>query len=330
MSKKQLTLYLFILSSITAGAYGVLHWLKPPSERLFLDYSTRLNRVLSISIEAPNHTPTLPTISWRDGLQVEPELTLSLLDSLALKSCGLDQLVFEKSSSLGKHASADYRLVWHSEFIGGLQTCLNDLQLKPELRLSLAHILKTKLAAIDVYWHNYLLNEQSLRHLWISLQRLSVNPLSAYRALALNLQELSHIHKQLNVSNTIDKEQLLSLSERLQKGASIVALLQELNATSAWLSQVAAALASRQFSCHESEEKYQILQNILSKVYTVKVQDYLAELDQSAGLVLPSLSPLMQQSHPVLLERAHAIHVEFKQANRQHVTQWKLIIESCK
>jgi hypothetical protein len=329
MSKKQFILYLFLLSCLAAGSYGVLLWLKPPSDRLFLDYSTRLNRVLSISIKAPSHAPTLPPISWRDSLQVEPELTLSLLDSLALKSCGLDQLVFEKSSSLGKHASADYRLVWHTEFIGGLQTCLSDPQLKQELKTSLTHILETKLAAIDVYWHNYLLNEQSLRHLWISQQRLSVNPLSAYRALALNLQELSHIHKQLNVSNTIDKEQLLSLSERLQKGASIVALLQELNATSAWLNQVSAALASRQFSCHESEDKYQILQNILSKVYTLKVQDYLAELDQSTGLVLPSVSLLMQQSHPLLLEHALAIHVEFKQANRQHVKQWKLILESC-
>ncbi|WP_220721375.1 DUF3080 family protein [Agarivorans litoreus] len=329
MSKKQRVVYSLLALGIGAFSYGLIYWQKPLSERLFQDYSARLNRVLSISIKAPNQTESLPQVYWRSYLKKEPELSLSLLDSITLKHCGLDQLVFEKNSSLGKHASADYTLVWHIDLITGLQTCLANNHLEPQLKASLQHILVTKRAAINVYWHNFLVNELSIRHLWSSQQAIGKNPLPSYRALATNLTELSHIHGELVTSHSINKKQLLQLSEKLQKGASILALLQELNATSAWLNKVTMALDARQFSCQESKADYDILRNILTKVYTVKVQDYLAELDQSANAVLNSLSPLMQQSHAELLVRVNSIHLEFKQANRKHVKQWMQILDSC-
>ncbi|MDO6762267.1 DUF3080 family protein [Agarivorans sp. 1_MG-2023] len=324
--------YLLAASVIlVACIYSLLNWLAPRSDQLFGDYSARLNRVLNINITAPQTTRTLTPFSWRDYQQPEPLLQLSLLDSVGLKQCGLDQVIFDGNSSLGKHAAADYQLVWHTKIIQGIAACIQGKQLEPKLEDTLTVILNKKIQSVDLYWGNYLVNEQSLRYLWQSDHALRQQPYSAYQSLANNLSYLNKLQQQLIEDQNLDHEGLLALSESFAKGPSIFALLQEMQRSSLWLNEISTALEKLEFNCKNDRKNGIVLKNILHKVYMEKVQGYLAELDQSVRLLLPPLTALYHsQKSSFLLMTTKKIHLDFQESNRQHVKQWQLILDSCK
>ncbi|GGA91517.1 DUF3080 family protein [Agarivorans gilvus] len=330
MSKAKVLHSGLLLLIVSAGLYLLVNWLSPPSERLFSDYSARLNRVLDISIEPPPSQAALPQISWRDFHGEEPNLNLSLLDSMSLHACGLDQLVFEANSSLGKVASADYRLIWHSQIIQGLNHCISSQQLKPALNQKLKNILALKRRHLAVYWNNYLSQDAAIQRLWQGNTRLTESPTATYRKLSEQLQQLLDIGEQFNQAKTIDANQVLALNKQLASAPSLRALAQELSAASRWLVNISQALQQRQFSCQQHRQDFIILQNILNKVYMPRVQAYLAELDQSLNLLNAPLAELFKQQGLQHLPAAmQQIQADFHQANRQHVKQWQRILNSC-
>lgn len=319
-----------LLGVLLGTLYVIIQWLSPTSERLFTDYSARLNRVLDISIEPPQAQAALPTISWRDFHREEPELNLSLLDSISLRNCNLDQLVFEANSSLGKVASADYRLIWHSQITQGLEQCLNKGQLRPSLNAKLQNILQRKSTHLPSYWYNFLSSEDAIQRLWQGNTRLNDSPLPAYRQVAEQLEQLLAIGQRFTQSQSIDAAQLLRITEQLSKAPTLNALAQELNNASQWLNSISRALEDRQYSCRQQAKQFTILQNILNKVYMPRVQTYLAQLDQSITLLTPPITALFNgQDWNKLVIFIKQVQREFHQANRRHVKQWQVILNSC-
>ncbi len=330
MSKARVLQSGLLLIILSSTLYWIVEWLSPTSDRLFSDYSARLNRVLDISIEPPPNQAALPQISWRDFHGEEPELNLSLLDSISLHACGLEQLVFEANSSLGKVASADYQLIWHSQIIQGLSQCVNSQQLKPALKQKLQNILELKRQHLAVYWYNYLSQDKSIQRLWLGNTRLNTSPAAAYRQLSLQLSQLHSIGQRFTHGQSIDASELLGISKQLSSAPTLRALAQELNSASLWLVTISQALQQRQFSCQQNQQDFSILQNILNKVYMPKIQAYLAELDQSLNLLNSPLSSLFNsQGLDRLPSSMLQLQQNFHRANRQHVQQWQAILNSC-
>ncbi|MGY5449382.1 DUF3080 family protein [Agarivorans sp. MS3-6] len=330
MKLPNLTSLLVAGLTLAASIYVVINWSTPRSDKLFNTYVARLNRVLAINITPPSRSDALVNFAWRDYQLAEPAVSLSLIDTMGLRQCGLDQLVFEKNSSLGKHASADRQLLWHNQIILSLQHCLQNQAISPALTHSLNAILSAKTQAIHTYWNNYLVNEPSLRHLWTTPHTLNAHPVGAYRSMAGYLSSLQNIHQQFVNQQALDSAMLLAISQQLAKGPSILALLQELHNATLWLNTVSKALKQRAFSCRNNQQTFAILSNVLHKVYIPSVQEYLAQLDQSSNVLILQLAPLLDgQTVQTLLEQTKHAHHAFQQANKDHVKQWQRILNSC-
>ena len=309
-----------------------------PVQSVWADYQTRLSRVTSVEFPPVASLPltSLPSISQLR--QPVAELELSLLNMLALRRCGLDQLVGERNSSLGKVQSVSQRFRYESKFLQQVQPCLSPVVLDKDLTAQLLTMSRRKAADMPKQWLNLLMLDPTLRQQFQPAAE--PLPLSGQAGLTQSLQAL---HQLLAIQQLVNDQQWRLLSE--QNAEQALALLYQSGFLSRWLhslyrhleflSQTQAALDQHpieQFCpTGKAHGKAEVLQGVLTKVFISRIQQPLAELDGAYQQFWPLLTALYQKSPlwPALQQRFEQPLLKLKQQLRLHVAWWQQVQHQC-
>ena len=132
-------------------------------DKLFDNYQQRLARVLNTDI-AQQPVPAYAALAEpRDLKQSLPDLRLDLTDTLATRHCGLDTLIGERNSSLGRVYSASKQLSYELRFLNQLQHCLAQSWDDTALLAQLQQVYQHKQNSVHVAFNNMLLTDDTLR-----------------------------------------------------------------------------------------------------------------------------------------------------------------------
>lgn len=325
--------FAFLLLLLLAGCG------RPDAEDLWLDYHSRLQRILVLPDFEPVllPVPTLPPV--RELYQPLPTSKLNLLDLVVLRRCGLQQLLAERNNSLGKTMTVANQLGYELQLLNHLKPCLQHKALDAELQHKLQLIYQDKLAQLPKVLANFLLTDQTLRQQLHGSQR-TLKPGASATTTITALQQLVRLQQQLLQRDAATIAQTDAAFINLQVGALYKTQLladwqYSLRLNNSWLTELNQQLAAvdlREFCHHhQAKDKTEILRNILLQRFIGKIQPYLAELDGISQQLLPLIRQIYQQSviAPVLYQRTESQHQQLQQQLRWHVAWWQQLQQQC-
>jgi hypothetical protein len=331
-------LQLLLTKVLSVTAVIALSGCSDPAITLMEDYASRLERVLALELQEPATADLAPLPSIADTRSEIAESSITLVELVATRSCGMDLLLGERNSSLGKVMSPSQRLKYELAFLKQVQPCLTNPDIAPDLQQKLAAIAADKAALIDKHWQNFLLQDETLRqqlHPYRSLSEPNsvagvAETLQAMHALLALRKQISEQNWQQ--ANEIDPEQAL---EALYQANTLSQLQQSLRFSQNWLHSLNQQLdqldLTAQCPAGKSSDKADILHTILLTYFIGKVQVYLAQLDGSYQQLYPLLKQLYQDTAmaQAVSLRFEAPYNELKAELKRHVTWWKAVQQQC-
>jgi hypothetical protein len=302
------------------------------------DYTKRLGRTLALELQdpAPLDLQPLPSITTtRAGIV---ESSISLVELVATRACGLDLLLGERNSSLGKVMAPSQRLKYELAFLKQVQPCLTHPDIAPDLQQKLAVIASDKAVLIDKHWQNFLQQDETLRQQLHPYRSLSEpNSVAGVAETMQALHSLLALQQSIAQQNwqqasSINPEQAL---EALYKANTLSQLQQSLRFSQNWLQSLNQQLEQidliAQCSAGKSSDKTEILNTILLQYFIGKVQVYLAQVDGTYQQLYPLLLQLYQGTalaQPIS-QRFEVPNTELKAELKRHVIWWKKVQQLC-
>lgn len=300
------------------------------------DYQQRLNRVLALNSPAPSPAAS-PAFPAKSALQQPlPELRIDLLDAFATRSCGLDMLIAERNSSMGKVFTASKRLNYELRFLASLQNCLQQSWPEP-LKGQLTEIYQQKQQSISIALNNMLQTDDTLRKRWLAAsQGVIAGTNKGFEESLGALQQLLDLKQAIAQQNwygasQIDPEQALAT---LYRSAFLSELQFSLRYANSWFAAVNPALLKIDPAslCPRGQtEQLTILSTVFRKYFIGEVQAYLAELNRYQQQSWPLMLELYQDSQmlPVLTERYATQAEQLQQQLLQHVAWYQQLNQRC-
>ncbi|MFN3899595.1 MAG: DUF3080 family protein [Alishewanella aestuarii] len=300
------------------------------------DYQQRLNRVLELDSAKPQ-LPAAAALPAKSALQQPlPDLRIDLLDAFATRRCGLDQLIAERNSSLGKVFTASKRLHYELRFLATLELCLTEAWDEP-LKSQLSQVYQQKQQTIGIALSNMLQTDDTLRKTWLgSNKALTPGSDNGFTASLGALQQL------LELKQAIDREDWYSAS-RIDPEAALASLYRSdffpqlqfsLRYANSWFNAVnpqLLSLAPASLCPRGQSEQLTILTTVFRKYFIGEVQAYLAKLNRYQQQSWPLIAELYQDSPllPVLQQRYQQPATELQQQLLQHVGWYQQLNQLC-
>lgn len=309
-----------------------------PAQSLMDDYTNRLGRTLDIELQEPPPLDLLPLPSITATRADIADSSITLVELVATRTCGLDTLLGERNSSLGKVMTPSQSLKYELAFLKQVQPCLTDPDIAPDLQQKLAAIASDKARQIDKHWQNFLQQDQTLRqqlHPYRSLSEPNsvagvVETIQALHSL-LALQK-NIVQQNWQQASNINPEQAL---EALYKANTLSQLQQSLRFSQNWLQNLNQQLEQvdlkAQCPAGKNSDTAEILNTILLQYFIGKVQLYLAQLDGTYQQLYPLLLQLYQGTalaHPIS-QRFEVPNTALKAELKRHVIWWKKVQKHC-
>lgn len=311
---------------------------RPDADHLLRDYQQRLDRVLSLTpvdVELAA-LPPLPAI--RDLQQPIAPSQLNLLDLVALRHCNLQQLVAERNNSLGKVMTSSNLLGYEVQLLVAMQPCLNHPELSAKLRADLQLIYAQKQQQLPLMLENFLTSDPTLRKQLSGQPRLLAKgasqavaePLTALKNLNLLKQQI--LAGQQEGYKTLNAEFINQQLGVLYQGNFVADWQFSLRRSNAWLHALDLQLAKVDVaSLCRQPAKLEVLNNILTQIFTTRVQSYLAELDGLSFQLVPELQQLylgtaLQSSVEVRLAQPA---MQLRQLLKQHISWYQQLQQQC-
>ena len=310
---------------------------EPDSKATLLDYQKRLNRVLqleniSVQAELPE---TLPRPSALN--QPLPDIRMDLTDAWASRECGLDQLIGERNSGLGRVFQPSKQLNYELRLLARLQQCQQQ-PLSPALQQQVSGWLAQKQQSVQLAFNNMLLTDDTLRQQWHSSSKRLVpgqtngfiDSTAALRSL-INLKQLIETSAWQHAAE-VDIEQSLAA---LYQHDFLAGLQNSLRFSAAWFIQVNPQLVTIAPTslCPAGQNKPQltILCTVFSKFFIAKVQAHLAELTRYYNESWPLIAKLYQHTpiYPALQQRYQQPAEQLQQQLLLHVQWWQQLNQVC-
>lgn len=316
----------------------VLTGCSDPAQSLMDDYTSRLSRTLALELEdpAPLDLQPLPSITTTRADITERSITL--VELVATRACGLDVLLGGRNSSLGKVMTPSQRLKYELAFLKQVQPCLTDPDIAPDLQQKLAAIASDKATQIDKHWQNFLQQDETLRQQLHPYRNLSEpNSVAGVAETMQALHSLLALQKSIvqqdwQQASSINPEQAL---EALYKANTLSQLQQSLRFSQNWLQSLNQQLEQldlkAQCPAGKNSDKAEILNTILLQYFIGKVQVYLAQVDGTYQQLYPLLQQLYQGTalaQPIQ-QRFEVPNTELKAELRRHVIWWKAVQQHC-
>lgn len=316
----------------------VLSGCSDPAISLMDDYASRLGRTLALELQdpAPLDLQPLPAITTTRADIADS--SISLVELVATRACGLDVLLGERNSSLGKVMTPSQRLKYELAFLKQVQPCLNNPDIAPDLQQKLAAIASDKAALIDKHWQNFLQQDETLRQ-----QLHPYRSLSEPNSVAGVAETMQALHSLLALKKSIVQQNWQKASsinpekalEALYKANTLSRLQQSLGFSQNWLQSLNQQLEQldlkAQCPAGKSSDKAEILNTILLQYFIGKVQVYLAQVDGAYQQLYPLLEQLYQDTAlaPSIQQRFEVPNTELKAELKRHVIWWKTIQQHC-
>ena len=316
----------------------VLSGCSDPAQSLMDDYTSRLSRTLVLEIKAPAPLDLQPLPSITTTRADIADSSISLVELVATRACGLDLLLGERNSSLGKVMTPSQRLKYELVFLKQVQPCLTNPDIASDLQQKLAAIASDKAALIDKHWQNFLQQDETLRQQLHPSRSLSEpNSVAGVAETMQALHSLLALKKSIVQQNwqhasSINPEQAL---EALYKANTLSQLQQSLRFSQNWLQSLNQQLEQldlkTQCPAGKSSDKTEILNTILLQYFIGKVQLYLAQVDGAYQQLYPLLEQLYQDTAlaPSIQQRFEVPNTELKAELKRHVIWWKAIQQHC-
>ncbi|MDF3127135.1 DUF3080 family protein [Rheinheimera sp. 1928-s] len=316
----------------------VLSGCSDPAQSLMDDYAKRLGRTLALEIQdpAPLDLQPLPSITETRAEIVESRITM--VELVATRACGLDLLLGERNSSLGKVMSPSQRLKYELELLKQVQPCLTNPDIAPDLQQKLSGLALEKTAQIDKHWQNFLQQDETLRQQLHPSRSLSepnsvAGVVETMQALHLLLAlQKSIVQQNWQQASSINPEQAL---EALYKANTLSQLQQSLRFSQHWLQSLNQQLEQLDLKAQcpvgKSSNKADILNTILLQYFIAKVQLYFAQIDGAYQQLYPLLQQLYQGTALVrpIQQRLEVPNTALKAELKRHVIWWKEVQQHC-
>ncbi len=309
-----------------------------PAISLMDDYSSRLERVLGLKLQepAPLDLEQLPSIT--DTRAEIKDSSITLVELVATRACGLDALLGERNSSLGKVMSPSQRLKYELQFLKQVQPCLTHPEIAADLQQKLAAIASGKALQINQHWQNFLQQDQTLRQ-----QLHPYRSLSEPDSVAGVTETMQALHSLLALQKSIVQQNWQQASsinpelalEALYKANTLSQLQQSLRFSQNWLQSLNQQLdqvdLTAQCPIGKSSDKAEILNTILQQYFIGKVQVYLAQVDGAYQQLYPLLQQLYQDTALAqsIQQRFEVPNTELKAELKRHVIWWKKVQQQC-
>jgi hypothetical protein len=309
-----------------------------PAISLMDDYSSRLERVLGLRLQepAPLDLEQLPSIT--DTRAEIKDSSITLVELVATRACGLDALLGERNSSLGKVMSPSQRLKYELQFLKQVQPCLTHPEIAADLQQKLAAIASGKALQINQHWQNFLQQDQTLRQ-----QLHPYRSLSEPDSVAGVTETMQALHSLLALQKSIVQQNWQQASsinpelalEALYKANTLSQLQQSLRFSQNWLQSLNQQLdqvdLTAQCPIGKSSDKAEILNTILQQYFIGKVQVYLAQVDGAYQQLYPLLQQLYQDTALAqsIQQRFEVPNTELKAELKRHVIWWKKVQQQC-
>jgi hypothetical protein len=302
------------------------------------DYAKRLGRTLDLEIKdpAPLDLQQLPSITATRADIADSSITL--VELVATRACGLDLLLGERNSSLGKVMTPSQRLKYELAFLKQVQPCLTHPDIAPDLQKKLAAIASDKAALIDKHWQNFLQQDETLRQ-----QLHPYRSLSEPDSVAGVAETMQALHSLLALQKNIVQQNWQQASDinperalkALYKANTLSQLQQSLRFSQNWLQSLNQQLEQLDLNAQcpvgKSSDKADILNTILLQYFIGKVQVYLAQVDGTYQQLYPLLQQLYQGTalaQPIQ-QRFEVPNTVLKAELKRHVIWWKAVQQHC-
>ncbi|RVT47129.1 DUF3080 family protein [Rheinheimera sediminis] len=309
-----------------------------PAQSLMDDYASRLSRTLALELQDPAPLALQPLPSITATRADIAATSITLVELAATRACGLDLLLGERNSSLGKVMPPSQRLKYELAFLQQVQPCLTNPDIAPDLQQKLSGLAFDKTAQIEKHWQNFLQQDETLRQQLHPYRNLSepdsvagvAETMQALHSL-LALQK-SIVQQNWQQASSINPELAL---EALYKANTLSQLQQSLRFSQNWLQSLNQQLEQldlkAQCPAGKSSDKTDIFNTILLQYFIGKVQLYLAQVDGTYQQLYPLLQQLYQGTalaQPIS-QRFEVPHTELKAELKRHVVWWKEIQQQC-
>lgn len=303
------------------------------------DYRERLTRVLDVELAGPETGLTPPALPSVKTAPEFTEQTISLVELARLHPCGLDSLISERNSSLGKVMTAAVALDYELKLLDLLPSCIRLPDLPSEFKQRLSSIRAHKLQQLPARFQAILTTDQTLR---TQLQG-SKRGIDGMSGQSLTHQALQNLHSTAVALRAFSQSQdvtprppaalltqpwMQALSD-LHQSQRLADLQHSLRQHLLEITSLNAALAAVALTCPSGQRA--VMDQILQQIFIGRLQPMLAQTDQSITELSPLLLALYDQSP--WRELIHARYLEPKrqlqQQLKRHVSWWQSYQQRC-
>ena len=307
-------------------------------DKVFKNYQQRLARVLATEVPQSPMPSAAALAEPRDIKQPLPDLRLDLTDTFATRRCGLDTLIGERNSSLGRVYSASKQLSYELRFLNQLQNCIGQSWDNTNLLTELQQVYQHKQDSVHIAFNNMLLTDDTLRKQLFGVRdSLPLNDVAGQNETWQALTELTLLQQFIHEKNwqaaaAVNIEQQLQL---LYQYNFIGRLQHSLRLSSHQLAYLNLMLvnAKPEQLCQPRPDKQQleILANIFNKYFIAQVQQYSVNLEQYQQQLWPLLSALYSDTplHAALQQRFDGNYQSMRTELSQHVSWWQQLNRQC-
>lgn len=331
------------LSSLSCGL--------PSTQEVVSDYSQRVHKVASRHNHRPYQSSLAPYPRRRDIKLPDTVGNISFVEFLSLDQCGLQRLIADRNSVLGKQMLNSQRLLYEHKLSLTLETCINEQRnakgIDKHFIKKLIKIKEAKATDLDIaYWNGTFASKEIHNHFSFSSGPLDINQHLNSQSQLSALRYLNDLSSTLGKFDSIISEEMeghyQALSERHYGGELLQAmdlLAFHLYATANAVNET--AHANDFCSDGKTREKAQILKNIFEKFYVGKIQPYLSRVHKESSIWLTIIEKMLGQHHTQseILLNYYKKQLDPKQntsaiarltsANTDHINAWKKLFEKC-
>ncbi|WP_245861526.1 DUF3080 family protein [Arsukibacterium tuosuense] len=310
---------------------------KPDSQAKLTDYQQRLTRVLELD-ELTVKVEPVPVLPRPSKLrQPLPDIRLDLRDAWASRECGLDQLIGERNSGLGRVFQPSMQLNYELRLLARLQQCQQQ-DISPELQQQVANWLAEKQQSVTVALNNMLLADDTLSQQWQgSKQQLIATESTGF------VESSSALNNLLGLTELVNQQQWQQAAE-VDIEQSLASLYQHdfpgklqhsLRYSAAWFSQLNPQLLAiaPESLCPRGQNTGQlgILTTVFRKFFIGEVQAHLAELRRYQNDLWPLIAQLYRDTplYPALQQRYQQPAEQLQQQLMLHVQWWQQLNKAC-
>lgn len=324
----------------------------PQAEDVLIDYSQRVHNALDLDAP-PAHQHRIPTYPRRRDLRLEQsDLRIGLIDLVSLERCGLEELVAERNSALGKVMPASQQLLYEHRLLGLARDCSDTLRAgadpDADLLETLDEVVQTKEKDLPhFYWNATFAGPEMAQHLSLAVPLLALeSDISSHDQLGA-LYYLRDLRSGLGRSgNVFTSQELEEHFFALDNGHYGGRILLSMDGLAHHLQRVADVLDERRRQrplCPQGRPtpRAQVLNNIFLKFYSGMVQPYIARVHREGSAWIGAMDGLVakQEAMPEAFrsyrelalspDHATAPWQRFSRAIDSHTQAWQAVFSSC-